>query len=197
MNLQEILSYRDTCIHCGRPMQMHVEGYPKLSAKVTDTGLEIKSDKQNGAYLHFGFDGKFTRNKRNYKVYSKPLVIKKYCHFHPLFSYVTPSQIITGQSSSSSLNHVKDTTCQYEFIIYGNHEIYSSEMSKDFIYWHNDEQFWHANTYFISNRTDVYHATYEHKIDEILRLMLPAMNLRNVKDKDQFIQKLKLYTLFS
>jgi len=205
MNLQEIINYRDVCIHCGRPLVMRIENYPKLTISVTDAGLKIKSRHQNGVYLHFGFDGKYTRNKREYKIYQQPVIIHKRCNFHPLKGMGDyPLPVITMAANSpilanqgTTLNTVKDITCQYEFSLFGHGDIYAAGLTAEFIYWHDEIEFWHTDTYFGANKTHIYHAAFEQKLNDLMHLKLPAMNLKNIKDKDQFVNKLKLYTLFS
>lgn len=207
MNLKEIISYRDVCIHCNRPMVMRIKDYPKLTISVVEDGLKIKSRHKDGVYLHFGFDGKYVRNKREYKIYQQPIIITKRCNWHPLKGYGgDPSPTITFKGTMAStlqeyfgttLNSVKDTTCQYSFQLFGNKGIYEVNLTSEFVYWHDDIEFWHTDTYFGTNKTQVYHASYEQKLDEMMRLELPAMNLKNIKDEEQFIQKLKLYALFS
>lgn len=205
MNLQEILNYRDTCIHCGRPMVMGIKNYPKLTISVVESGLRIRSGHKNGVYLYFGFDGKYTRNKREYKIYQQPVTIYKRCNWHTLkgmSGYPMPTITMMNNkpvlaTPNTTLNSVKDTTCQYEFSLFGHKEIYAAGLTAEFIYVHDDLEFWHTDTYFGANKTHVFHARFEHKLDDLMHLTLPAINLKNIKDNDQFIQKLKLYTLFS
>ena len=72
-------------------------------------------------------------------------------------------------------------------------------MIREHLYWHDEEEFWHVNTYFRTDFTQVYHAKFDNTLDEVMRsgLKIPTANLKNVKTKDQLIEKLKLYTLFS
>src|SRR5260221_13012403 len=90
MNLQEILSYRERCIHCDRPLVMRIKEYPKLSITQNDGGLKIRSGHKDGVYLNFAFDGKYERNKRNYKIHAGPVFIQKHCQFHPLIGMHVP-----------------------------------------------------------------------------------------------------------
>ena len=214
MNLQEILSYRDRCILCDRPMVMRIKEYPKLSITQNDEGLRIRSGHKDGVRLSFGFDGKYERNKRNYKIHAGPVFIQKRCQFHPLYGmHVTApgnGKLIKLKSRSvglttitnfgTTLDSLKDLTCQYGFTLFGDSQgNYDANLTTDFIYWHDDKEFWHVNTYFSSGYTQIYHSTYEDTVDDVMRtrLQIPAVNLKNVKNKDQLIEKLKLYTLFS
>lgn len=204
MNLQEILSYRDRCIHCDRLLVMRIAKYPKLSISVTDEGLKIRSGHKDGVYLNFKFDGSYERNKRDYKIHAGPVYVVRRCNFHPLIGEGNPillKQRSIGLSTmGSTINNLKSLTCQHEFTLFGDSQgNYDCKMNNEFLYWHDEEQFWHVNTYFGSNSTQIYHSTYENTLDEVVssRLVVPATNLKNVKNKDQLIEKLKLYMLFS
>lgn len=188
MNLQDILSYRDHCIYCDRPLVMHITRYPKLLITQNDEGLLIKSKNANGLFLDFKFDGKYERSKRNYEIHKGPIYIKKYCHFHPLFD----------NYKGVSLDSIKDTTCCYIFSLFGDAQgNYSTNMEYEGIAWHDDLEFWHLNTYYSDNVTHVYHGLYSKKIDDVMHLTLPIMDLSSIKNQDQYLKKLKLYTLFS
>ncbi len=219
MNLQEILSYRNECIHCDRPLVMRITKYPKLSITQNDGGLKIRSGHKDGVYLNFKFDGTYERNKRDYKIHAGPVHIVKRCNFHPLIGQqATPpgnGNIIklksrsigaTTMSSaldnyfSSSINSLKTLTCQYDFSLFGDSQgNYACNMTREYLYWHDEEEFWHVNTHFGADFTQIYHSTFENTLDDVMRggLKIPAANLKGVKNKDQLIEKLKLYTLFS
>lgn len=219
MNLQEILNYREHCIYCERPLVMRIKEYPKLSITQNDEGIRIRSGHKNGVRLSFKFDGTYERNKRNYKIHAGPVRIIKRCNAHPLLSQqITPSgngKIIKLKSRSvgattmssainsyfgSSLNSLKTTVCQHEFHLFGDSQgNYACNMTREFLYWYDDKEFWHVDTYFGTDSSQLYHSSFENSLDDLLRggMNLPALNLKNVKNKDQLIEKLKLYTLFS
>jgi len=206
MNLQEILSYRDRCIHCDRPLTMRIEKYPKLSITQNDGGLRIRSGHKDGVYLNFGFDGKYERNKRNYKIYAGPVFIQKRCNFHPLMDNASIPVLLKTRTvgattmayNGTTLDSTRNLTCQYQFTLFGDSQgNYDAKMHAEFLYWHDDDEFWHVNTWFGRDSTQLYHARYEHTIGDVMRLAIPAANLKNVKNKDQLIEKIKLYTLFS
>lgn|SRR5574337_34168 len=205
MNLQDILHYRTTCIHCQRPLVMKVDEYPKLSVEETREGLKIKSGHPQGVMLNFSFDGQYKRNKRNYKIYEKPLKIIKKCNVHPLIGGFSIPVILKSRTvgmtvqtyQGSTLDSLKNLTCQYEFHIFGDDEGYETCLRSEFLYWRNEEEFWHINSYFKANKSQLYHGYYLEKLENMLRLGLPAANLKNVKTADDFIKKMRLYTLFS
>lgn len=202
MNLQEILSYRDKCIICDRPLVMKVSRYPKLSIDVTDDGLKIKSAHPNGVYLFFKYDGTFDIGKRNYKVYNGPIHIIKRCMFHPQKS--GPVTILKSRSlglstgTGTTMDNLKDLTCQYEFFLFGDAEgNYSGDLHTEWLYYHDEESFWQVNTWFGSDKTHIYSAKFLDRFSDMLQLKVPATNMRGVQTIQQLIGKIKMYTLFS
>lgn len=189
MNLQEILNYRNECIFCTRPLVMHISRYPKLLITQNDEGLLIKSKNKNGLFLDFKFDGKYERSKRDYEIHRRPIYIKKYCHFHPLY---------VGINVGTSINSIKDTTCHYAFTIFGDSQgNYDANMAYEGLAWHDEEEFWHVNTFHPQYKSHIYHGRYDRTIEDALHLKLPIINLSGAKNLEQYLSKLKLYALFS
>ena len=188
MSLQEILNYRNECVHCARPLVMHIDGYPKLFIEQHDDKLSIKSNKTNGVFLDYHFDGKYERNKRTYEIHKEPVYIRKYCHFHmPRLK----------EYKGTSINDIKEISCGYNFSLYGHDGSYEADMEYECICWHDDVEFWALDTFHSEDATEIYHGLYSKKISDMMRLELPIMNLVNVKTQEQWLNKLKLYTLFS
>lgn len=194
MNLQEILSYRDKCVICERPLTMRIVRYPKLSINVTDEGLLINSIYKDGARLLFKYDGKFERNKRDYKIYDGPIHIERRCMFHPQRS----GAVTNISSRGTTIDNLKDLTCQYEFFLFndGNGNC-SADMHTEWLYYHNEEAFWQVNTWFGSGKTHIYSAKFSDTFNNMLQLKTPAINMSSVQNPEQLIGKIKMYTLFS
>jgi len=168
---------------------MHVSRYPKLLITQNDEALVIKSKNANGLFLNFKFDGKYERSKRDYEIHRRPVYIKKYCHFHPLTSDV---------NIGTSIDSIKDVTTHYAFTIFGDSQgNYDANMAYEGLAWHNEEEFWHINTFHSRNESYIYHGLFTQSIDEVLRLTLPIVNMSGVTNVEQYLKKLKLYTLFS
>lgn len=189
MNLKDILEYRENCVHCDRPLVMHIDGYPKLSIEKTDKGLSIKSDKPNGVFLNFNYDGSYERNKRTYEIHKRVIYVRKYCHFHMphLKEFV-----------GTSINDIKEKSCCVYFTVQGSADgTYTANMEYEGICWHDDVEFWALDTFYWDDVTHIYRGEYLKKISDMLHLKLPIMNLSNVKTQEQWLNKLKLYALFS
>lgn len=188
MNLQEILEYRDNCIHCGRQLVMHIDGYPKLLIEKDDKKLTIKSNKTNGVFLNFNFDGTYERNKRTYEIHNRQIYVRKYCHFH------MPQ---LKEFNGTSINDIKDTSCCYNFTLQAKGNTYEAYMDYEGLGWHNDIEFWAVDVFYWDDTTHIYHGLYSKTIADVLHMKLPIMNLRSVKNQEQYLNKLKLYATFS
>lgn len=158
----------------------------KLLVEVDDSGVKIRSVHKEGVNLSFGFDGKYERNKRSYVIYSKPINFIKSCPDH------NDDSTITSIKTSNKL------ACKYSFFAAGNCEgTYDIDMHSEAIHYHDNEAFWHVNTFFQSEQSLIYHARFKDKIDQTICLSVPTINLSNIKNKEQFLNKIKLYSLFS
>jgi hypothetical protein len=180
---------------------MRVVRYPKLSINVTDEGLKIWSGHKSGIYLFFKNDGTFDRNKRDYKIHSEPVHIQKHCPTHILKE--GPITVIKGnppyiRARDTTLDNLRELACQYEFFLFGDSEgNYVTSLHSEFLHYNTSEAFWHLNTWFGSDATRVYYGEFYQKINEMLRLKLPATNAKNIQSAEQLISKIKMYTLFS
>ncbi len=201
MNLQEILSYRSDCLICSRPLKFKIKKYPKLSINQTDEGLLIQSENKNGVYLLLKYDGTYDRNKRNYKIYSNPIFIEKVCSQHMRGEPDTVMTTYRGGSVNAvdtSLGNLKELAYSYTFTVLGDSERnYDAHLHQEVAHFNNYEAFWHVNTRFYAKTSSIFHAGWGQKINEVMHLTLPSIDLRNVHNPEQLISKIKLYTLFS
>lgn len=190
MNLQEILDYRSNCIHCDRPLVMHIDGYPKLFIEQHADKLTIKSNKPNGVYLNFNYDGTYERNKRTYEIHKRPIYIRKYCHFHMPLS-------LKGEFQGTTINDLKEISCCYNFSLQGIGNTYVAYMEYEGACWHNDIEFWALDTFYPEKVTHIYRGFYSKTIGDMLHLELPIMNISSSKNQAHLHDRIKLYTTFS
>lgn len=189
MNLKEILNYRTNCLICGELLTLDFNRSirkRKLYINVTDLGIEIKSGHKEGVYLLLGFDGKYKTNSRKYKIYSEDLLLRKYCSNH---------SDITAILSIDSMDKM---ACGYSFFVHpmnnGNYGIY---LHSETVHYRDKKDFWHVDVSYPRQVSIIAHARFSQKIDKVKYLNVPIINLSNVKNKEQFLDKIKLYTLFS
>lgn len=202
MNLLEAIHHRDDCVICGKPMKIKLINSTyrnKLTINVTDEGLKIRSGHKDGVYLNFKFDGSYERNKRNYKIYTSPVFIEKMCNLHP---HGSEQPIIRKVRSpvtvGSTIDNLKELSCHFSFTLFGDSSgQYDVSLHTEKIHYFNHEEFWHVNVWYNSDHTAIHNAKFDDKLEKMLTLRLPAVDLKNVKNIEQLIDKVKLYTLFS
>lgn len=201
MNLKEILDYRSDCLICSRPLKFRIKKYPKLSIDQTDEGLRIQSSHKNGVYLLLKYDGTYDRNKRNYKIYSNPIFIEKICPHHMRGEPDTVMTTYRGGSVNAvdtSLGNLRELAYSYMFTtMCVSGEKYDAHLHQEVAHYNDYEAFWHVNTRFYAQMSSIFHAEWGQKINEVMHLNLPAIDLKNVRNTEQMISKIKLYTLFS
>jgi hypothetical protein len=175
---------------------MRIASHPKLLITQNDEGLRIHSKHPNGVYLNYNYDGKFERNKRDYKIHQEPVTIYKGCPFHSIKN--GPISIISSAVGGTEIRTLKNLNCQYAFTLIQDHNGgFTSHLITEFLFYFNDEEFIHVNTWFHFDETRIYKAKFYSKIDEMLVLDLPATNMKAAQTIEQLVDKVKLFTLFS
>jgi len=209
MNLQEALDYRSKCIICQRDLVL--KGSNESIVTLSTEGLRVRE----GSNYLFKYDGTYDRGK----FYKKPALIKVQCPV--CISDVMPAKAIKikGRSAGmttmsaaiskffeedymgarTTLDDLKKQGYCYKFeCAVDNAGKYEVKLLSEYIRYCNKEEFWHLNTNFNDDsKTDLHHGRYENTLNGMLTLHLPAVNTSNIKTKEQFISKFKLYTLFS
>jgi hypothetical protein len=211
MNLQEALDYRSKCVICQRDLVLKGDGESIVTT--SEVGVRVRA----GSDYLFKYDGTYERGK----FFKKPSIIKKQCPV--CISDVTPARkiLVKGRSAGmtsmshaiakhfagidygtvkTTLDDVKKQGYSYKFeCIVDNIGRYEVKLLSEYIRYCTKKEFWHLNTNFKDDdsKTDLHHGRYENNLDSILSLHLPAVNTSNIKTKEQFVSKFKIYTLFS
>lgn len=219
MDLQSILSHRTNCLICGSEMKLHAPEYPRLVFYVDEKGMKINSSHtKHGIRMFFGFDGKYTRTKQNYKIYREPISITKQCdtclsgNSHTVEFTNTPRNIrLKGRTPSwstmssvrqqlfTSINNMKSKDCAYRFQIMGDAEgNYDGALNYEVVRHYDDDRFWHMDTSFVTGNSILHHGSFNGTLEDIMTLHIPAvMNITNMQNIDQFLSKFKMYMLMS
>lgn len=214
MNLQEALNYRQNCLICQRPLKMTIPRHTNLSISIHEGGLRIKSGHKAGIMMLFGFDGTFQRNKRDYSIYHKPLEIWLGCHVclssytdEPISCIYTNGNIIHIHKNRSagyttkymSLENLKNSGCLFTFMLHSNSSMSGYELQPlaDLVRYCDGEAFYHWTTYFDRNTTKLESGKFFETLDDMFSLTVPSTSLAGTHNKDEFLKKFKLYTLFS
>lgn len=226
MNLQEILSHRSNCLICGEEMNFHAPDYPNLTFHVNKSGMKIQSGHtKHGIQMFFGFDGKYTKTKQDYKIYREPISIIRSCgncHGHQNnqsleFSSV-PKRLLKMKSRSTnlsfqgspiinlstgqyftSLDNLKSKGCAYRFQLMGDAEgNYDGSLNYEIIRYYNEKSFWHVDTSYVGDSSILHYGDFSGHVEDILSLRIDStVNLNSVQNTDQLISKLKMYMLMS
>ena len=218
MNLQELLNYRTKCMICQRSMIVCSAELGGLSLSINSKGLHIRlKDQPKGrVYANFRFDGTYELGDRFWSIYAKPFIVCKTC---PVCNYdvnmqttTSPSNIVPNLSSSnmtlaatshtpsvfSSIDNLKKKICFYSFALNINDDnTYNSWLFREFAGFSEGGAFYHINTDFTTGASKIFHAKFNQKLEDLLDLSVPAINLTGTYDKLQMIKKIKMYSIFS
>ena len=227
MNLKEILNHRTHCIICSQKMEFEVAYNANLNIDIHDGGLRISSGHNNGIRMLFGFDGKYQRGKKSYKIYKESIRLVKYCKQCRSSSYKGTTQLLlplsrastlnpkpviilksrsigattvsTALNNFTSLNNMKNKECSYTFMLTGDAEgNYDGGLLWEEARYHDDKSFWHVDTSYVSKSSNLTHSSFEGAIGDVMTLQIPApVNLKNVENIDQFLSKFKMMMLLS
>lgn len=214
MDLKAILSHRTHCLICGTQLECYALDYPKLTFFINENGMKVSSGHTpRGIRMFFGFDGKYTRTKQNYKVYREPISVVKRCRncwksddmSLEFNSVPRPAIQLKGRSvgmtavTHTTINNMKNLECAYRFQIMGDSlGNYDGCMNYEIVRYCNDEAFWHVDTSFVTGSSILSHGKFDKKIEDILSIKVAApVNLSSVENTDQFLSKFKMYTLMS
>lgn len=221
MNLQEALDYRNNCIICDRLMEIKSLDLAGLTFTRTEEGLLVEGGTKDYVAA-FKTGGTYKRSNKWWLAYLKPLSVLKECAhcLHDDFKNgikagtkaITkaglPSRVVilkgrsVGASSAlarSTLNSLRDLRCAYTFNIFGDAENnFTCEMKWEDIKFHDNSNFHHFITDFEKNESSIKGGNFmSDSIDSMIRINVPAMNTSKLVTKEAFINKIKLYNLFS
>lgn len=202
MDLKEILSYRSKCLICQTDMEMKSLDLAGVRLFEAEDGLEVKTGHKDIAVL-FNYSGVYHKMKKWNTLYAQPLSVLKEC---PI---CIPDIEIRGEKKkirlksrslgATTLMHLRDLRCAYTFNIFGDSEgNYAVNLNWEDIKFNDGHNFYHINTKFEDNRTELLSGNFQNdSIDSMFRLGVPAVNTSKIQDREQLINKLKLYNLFS
>jgi hypothetical protein len=201
MNLKEVLNYRNRCLICYSKMKVSAYDLAGITIHRTSEGLMIETGLK-GVAVYFKYDGTYEKMKRWNNLYSKPMSLLKECpKCIPNLSGLQRSDIVFKSRSvgaTTSVSNVKDLRCAYTFQMWGDAEgNFDSKLDWEDIKYHDDDRFYHINTKFQDNRTEIKSADFQDTIDSVFKLNVPAMKCNSIKTTSQLIHKIKTYMIFS
>jgi hypothetical protein len=220
MNLKEILHRRDICIFCQSPLTYYCVNYPNLSYQVTENYFRISSPfKNTGVLITFEFDGKYTKCKRNLELFKENIEIIKSCVpcisksngnnadtklVKTALSEMTQLRPLSKRINTeyhTALNNLMFKQCAYKFQImdtYAAKDTYASVLTYEITRYYDEHSFWHLDTSFVTNSSVICYGNWNDTLDQVLNLKMPyPVNVVNVKNTEQFLQKCKTLILMS
>lgn len=200
MNLDEVLNYRSRCLVCGRKMELKALDLAGVRLQRTNTGLMIETGLV-GLAVHFKFDGTYEKMKHWNPLYVKPMNILKECPEclpEDLVGRNNPIVYKPRSAGFTTLARFKEKRCAYTFNLFGDSEgNFDSNLDWEDVKFFQDDKFYQLKTNFPDDNTEILSGSATDGFDGLLRMSLPAINIKNVGTTEQFIDKMKLFNLFS
>jgi hypothetical protein len=186
-----------------------------LSVSPDELRIRLKDKPKGRVYANFKFDGTYELGDRFWSIYAKPFIVCKTC---PVCNYdidtrlIKPSTPAPSLSSSnmtmaatshtpsvfSSIDNLKKKICFYSFALNINDDgTYNCWMFREFAGFSLDNSFFHINTDFTTGTSRIFRADFTQKLEDLMDLSVPAVNLTNTHNKEQLINKIKIYNMFS
>jgi hypothetical protein len=192
MNLQQILSHRNTCFICQSKLIYFNNSYPKLVYTTDAKGFHIHSRHKQGIAMHFNFDGSFSFGEREYKIYREATIsIIKQCP-----NCREPGNAFPGYHTT--LSNIKKKEYAYHISLIPKGNTHRSVLGWEAARYHDDQQFFHVDTYHPSYHSELRHATFDKKIEDIFTVSLTSpINLSNINTIDEFTNKCRTVINFS
>jgi hypothetical protein len=203
MDLQKILSHRETCFICQEKLIYSLPLYPNLQYSTDSKGFHIRSGHAQGIKMDFNFDGSYQRNKRNYSIYRDTLRIRKICIncFDPTAGIIT-NQKGNIQTTDTTINNIGNKEYSYCFNLVQQEDKYAVTLTCETARYQGNEEFFHIyvnhGSYGHVPHSQLHHANFDKRVEDILNLRIPgAINLSNVNNVEEFVSKCKTLINFS
>lgn len=191
MNFKEILNYRSQCLICQSAMVNLCDGSSD-QLKETPEGFLSKS----GNTL-LKYDGTFVCKSELWRNI-QDLSVDRVCSKCKLEIKIKSRSVGCTTLSQTTLNNIRDRACGYRFTIsLSDDKTYNIYLDKEFYRYHNDQEFYHIDTDFINNISHLTYGKFKDKVEDVKKLTLPKIDLSNIKDMNQYIDKMRLYIVFS
>jgi hypothetical protein len=214
MNLQEALNYRKNCIIHGSPLKPNLAG-TIYKFEISENSLDLRVSNRFGYRgqkfvkstfdaIRFSFNGTFI--KTSYcpanlsTMTNESLLVHMICDKCAEFS-ITAS---TGTVLPTTLDNVRDIQSYYTFRLKDTGKNrFTVEPEIEMVRHNTNGRFYHLG---VDLQTKIGHCTIgfcdkNRKVDEIFRsliiLKVPLFNIDKIQNVDQYLDKMKLYSLFS
>jgi hypothetical protein len=209
MNLQEVLNRRSKCLVHEEPLRPCIfpPSYRNDQIRLDESGLHLYSHSQWDTWarpsltgLGFRYDGTYYRNS----------VCPSWIQDGALFVYMmckTCAQIPTREKETLgyiSLMEVRTVQYYYSFSLLPTiDDRYDILLDREKIKYVRDDKFYHIDIDLTTRRafcgigSCAGNIIISDMISKMTNIKLPEMDLENVRDIDQLVEKLRIYNLFS
>jgi hypothetical protein len=205
MNLKEAVNYHSKCIICQTDLNLESLDLAGVSIYSDTNGIKVLAGDTHSCY--FKFDGTYEKMKRWNNIYAKPLYVNACCPIcYPSIDVKGVRKKIRYKSRSFGLTTIaqaKDFMHAYQFEIYGEEDkTFNVYLKTEDIKFYDEQYFYHVSTNFEVNATYLMRGPIpnEFNLAEMHNthiINLPAINTSKINNREQLINKIKLYNLFS
>jgi len=201
MTLKELLNYRNKCLICDTDMEMKSPDLAGVDMFVDAGGLKVVTGHKDIS-VYFKFDGTYEKMKKWNSLYAKPLFVMKEC---PI---CIPSIKIDGRKikiKSRSVgitrtfsDYLSDFRYCYTFEIFGHDNCtFDAKLNNEYIKVNDGEKYYHITTDFNEKISDIYCGKIDYTSNSTIDMKVPIINTSTINDKEQLMNKIKLYNTFS
>lgn len=200
-NLKELLSYRKKCLIHGKPLRPVLPSGLKFHLSKGQLSLSILRGQKKDSVLcnlTFNADGTYSCTKDCFKYIDNSVYFYMVCDDCQLVS-------IEENRALTSLGNIRDVQYFYTFNLTANpkSDKYDSELGKEEIKYCTDNKFYHTVVNLKDKSAvcemgrcagpDTLHEIWE----SLLVVKVPQLNMEKIKKLEQYLDKMKLYAVFS
>ena len=204
MNLKEVLNYRNRCLMCYSKMELKSYDLAGINIVKVQDGLLIETGLK-GVAVKFKYDGTYEKLKRWNNLYVKPMTLFKECpKCIPNIKVDSPKVVYKPRSVGATTldqftREMKDLRCAYTMVLFGDAEgNFSSNLGWEEIKYNNGADFYYLKTWHDSNKSEIQIGNFfKTNLNNMMKLSVPAVKASSLQTTNDFISKLKMYTLFS
>lgn len=200
MNLDDVLNYRNRCLICNQQMELKALDLAGVRLQRTNAGLMLETSLV-GQAVHFNYDGTYKKMKHWNSLYVKPLNLLKECPTclpEDLLARNNPIVYKSRSVGATTLARFKEKRCAYTFNLFGDSEgNFDSNLEWEDIKFFQEDKFYQMKTQFSDDSSEILMGSNAYGFDGLMRLSLPAIHIKNIGSAEEFIDKIKLFNLFS
>lgn len=189
MNLQEALDYRTTCILCDYNEFKISSGLKDSNTILSDNNLHVE---RGDASITFKFDGSFSRHKLRKNSFV-PLRFYKWC------VKCAPPEDSQKEYGKAGILDIVQKHYYYSFDVLADVQSkqFIAALNVESVSLENDGSVFHLETSHLLKESILNYAQMTDSIIDLNWNKVPYVNLSAIKSKDQLVDKIRLFSVFS